>query len=107
MQDHLRRAQYQIHVWRSSSRNTVDHKDPKEYGWSWNEEEEIMTPVWFIGLQIPPTLKKTTKRKQSLSDGANVCYDGDHSDSSGKKVSKKVTNKKKQFKQKSVLTERN
>ena len=61
-----------------------------------------MTPVWFIALQIPHTLKKTTKRKQSRSDGAN-----DNSDSSGKEVSKKVTNKKKQFKQKSVLTESN
>ena len=54
-----------------------------------------MTPVWFIGLQIPPTLEKTTERKQSLCDDANVCYDGDNSDSSGKKVSKKVTKKKK------------
>eukprot|EP00794_Sanderia_malayensis_P001365 gene1365-biopygen1116 len=91
----LKRSQLQTKIWLQCGEYRMELLDPEDYGWKWNEETSAITPVWFTGTQLPPSLQKKKHRQKGYkSDQAAIEEDDDDLSDSP------VTNKPRRIKRK-------
>ena len=66
----LKRVQLQVRIWSNSSALLIPEMDPEEYGWNFDSKENKMVPVWFMGLQVPPSFStKPAPMRTGDTDG--------------------------------------
>eukprot|EP00794_Sanderia_malayensis_P021323 gene21323-biopygen16358 len=89
----LKRSQLQTKIWLQCGEYQIELLDPEDYGWKWNEETSAVTPVWFTGTQLPPSLQKKKHRQKGYkSDQAAI--EGDNDDLSDSPVTNQPRRKK-------------
>ncbi len=89
----LKRSQLQTKIWLQCGEYRMELLDPEDYGWKWNEETSAMTPVWFTGTQLPPSLQKK-KRRQKGYKSDQAAIEGDDDDLSDSPVTNQPRRKK-------------
>lgn len=80
----LKRVHLQIRIWSYCSEVVIPEIDPVEYGWRFDQGEDKLVPVWYIGPQLPPSFA----RKSSPIQTAGT--DGDDEESKNGEVPKTV-----------------
>ncbi|MAG85790.1 MAG: hypothetical protein CMB97_00015 [Flavobacteriaceae bacterium] len=60
----IRRANYQVFHWVRCHEINIEDISFENNGWKWDDELCCVTPVWFTGDQLPPSLNKAKKRKK-------------------------------------------
>ena len=101
----LKRVHAILYVWIRSDECHIDLLPYRDFGWEWCEDQKVVAPVWFIGPQLPPTIKK--KSKSQKSESSNPEDADDESENEGGKLSKrkKKSNKTKNTKKRKVNQE--
>lgn len=67
----IKRAHYQVYFWRRCIEINVEMIPFANYGWKWCEKQELVVPIWFIGDQLPPSLRKKRRAKTKNTDDAD------------------------------------
>ena len=64
----LKRVHAIVYVWIRSHETHIDHIPYRECGWEWSEERRRVSPVWFVGPQLPSSIRNVSKSKKSTSE---------------------------------------
>lgn len=62
----LLRAHYQCFVW-TTMKEIIPTLPATDFGWKISEETNNLTPLWFDGSQLPPSLIRGKKKKNTKS----------------------------------------
>ena len=66
----LKRVHLQVKIWSCCSAFSIPEIDPEDYGWRFDQAEDRLVPVWFIGPQLPPSFsKKSSPHRSAGTDG--------------------------------------
>ena len=92
-----------MYVWIRSHETHIDHIPYRECWWEWSEERRRVSPVWFVGPQLPPSIKYISKSKKSKSEHPEDADDESEEGEGGrfskrKKSTQSPTNNKKKRK---------
>ncbi len=63
----IKRVNYQLFHWLRSTEIMIPDASMEMNGWKWDEEAQLVAPVWFKGKQLPPSL---SLNRQSRKSGA-------------------------------------
>ena len=76
---------HQVHTWLRCTEKWIEPIPYEENGWK-HVEENYLKPVWFTGLQFPPSVIKRTKRKSTIPHNGYEadCDEGGTSKTRGK-----------------------
>ena len=66
----IKRVHFQVYTWIRSHETHIDSLRYQEFGWEWSEERKLVWPVWFVGLQIPPEIKRS--RRNHVDDAGDA-----------------------------------
>ena len=64
--EHVKRAELQTYIWKQIKEQNIEI--PPLQGKGWKVEDGLITPVWFQGEQLPPSLTRKTNGKD-VEDG--------------------------------------
>ena len=71
------RAQYQGYIWLRCHEMEIEPISYQDNGWAWNENTGLVSPVWFTGPQLPPSLRPSRKRGRKGIPSRNEGYEAD------------------------------
>ena len=70
----IKRVHYQAFHWYRCTDITIPEVSFEDHGWKWDEKEGLVVPVWFEGLQLPPSFTARRRRQRA------TCYQDDSTD---------------------------
>ena len=91
----IKRVHYQVFIWLRSHEANINSLRYQEFGWKWCDEGNMLWPVWFTGLQIPPELKRTRTVRDYAADAAD---EADKEDLTHPKAKRSLPTKSKKVK---------
>ena len=53
----LLRVHYQMYSWLRYNLLVIEELNMEEYGWQVDSENDLVTPLWFTGPQLPPSME--------------------------------------------------
>lgn len=78
-QEHLKRANLQVYIWKQCLNQHIDYPTTERNGWQQTEDGFVL--VWFSSSQFPPSLCRKPPRKSKSGEEA----DDENSESEGRK----------------------
>eukprot|EP00794_Sanderia_malayensis_P005090 gene5090-biopygen4150 len=85
----IKRVHYQAFHWHRCSDITIPEVSFEDHGWKWDEEEGLVVPVWFEGLQLPPSFTARRRRQRAISyedDSTDADMSNDDEENGGNRV---------------------
>ena len=64
----IKRVHHQVYTWLRSNETNIDVLRYQEFGWKWCQERQMIMPIWFEGLQIPPEIKQNRRKEYVDAD---------------------------------------
>ena len=81
LEQHVKRANYQVCIWRRAHEHYPQIPMPQEFGYHINSETNKLEPLWFEGDVIPKDLVRVSDRQgEEDFDGLNMSDDDDDDD---------------------------